>query len=54
MMFVSRKSKEEWFITPTIGVIDQSRHYGRPVFSIAFAWLRWRCKFMFGVDKWGE
>lgn len=50
--FKSVKVKNEWFITPAIGIIDRRNYYGYPVFAIAFAWLKWRCKVEVGVKRW--
>lgn len=52
MRFVSKRAKNEWFITPSFGIINERNYYGYPVIAIAFAWLRWRCKVEFGVKKW--
>ena len=52
VLFKGAIDKEQVFITPAIGVIDERRYYGYPVFSIAVAWLKWRCKIAFGVKKW--
>lgn len=53
MRFVPGKDRSQWFIIPTFGVIYQNKFTGCRRFSLAFAWLSWRCKIMFGVDKWG-
>ena len=52
MRFKGAIDKNQWFIIPSFGVINDSRYYGYPVFSIAFAWLCWRCKVQFGAKKW--
>ena len=49
----ARKSNNEWMLIPTFGIIDERHYYGYKVFSVAFAWLKWRCKVEFGVKKWG-
>ena len=51
MRFKKLIDKNQIFLIPCIGVINDSRYYGYPVFSIAFAWLIWRCKVQFGVKK---
>lgn len=50
--FKSAKDKHQVFIIPTVGVINDTYYFGYPVYSIAFAWLIWRCKVMFGVRRW--
>lgn len=50
--FKTQKSKKQWVILPTFGIINERAYYGYPVFAIAFAWLCWRCKVEFGVRKW--
>lgn len=45
-------NETQWFLTPVIGVIDERSYHGYPAISVAFAWLRWRCKVEFGVKKW--
>ena len=52
MRFKKSIDKNQIFLIPCIGVINDSWYYGYPVFSIAFAWLIWRCKVQFGVKKW--
>ena len=44
--------RNELFITPAIGVINERGYYGYPVIAVAFAWLFWRFKVEFGVKKW--
>lgn len=51
MTFVSSNTSNDWFITPCIGVIDERGYYGYPVFAIAFGWLKFRCKVVFGIKK---
>ena len=43
--------KDQWFLTPSIGIINETHYYGYPVASIAFAWLIWRVKVKIGVRK---
>lgn len=50
--FKAQKAKNEWFIIPSFGIINERFYYGYPVFAVAFAWLRWRCKVEIGVKKW--
>lgn len=45
-------AKNEWFLIPCIGIINERHYYGYRVFAVAFAWLRFRCKVEFGVKKW--
>lgn len=58
MRFVPGKARNEWFIVPSMGVIDERSYYGYRVIAVAFAWMRWRFKFEFGVKKskvrWGK
>lgn len=44
-------NKDQWFLTPCIGIINETHYYGYPVVSIAFAWLIWRVKVKIGVRK---
>lgn len=44
-------ARNEVFITPAIGVINERGYYGYPVIAIAFAWLHWRCKIEIGVRR---
>lgn len=44
--------KDQWFLTPCIGIINETHYYGYPVVSIAFAWLIWRAKIQIGVKKY--
>lgn len=53
MRFSWQVTKNEWFLIPCIGIIDERHFYGYTVFAVAFAWLRWRGKVEFGVKKWG-
>lgn len=41
--------KLQFFIIPTIGVIDKSRYYGYRTLCIAFAWAWFRYAVTFGV-----
>lgn len=50
MRFKWAKSKNQWFLIPCIGIIDE-RHYYDKVFAVAFAWLVWRFKVEFGVKR---
>jgi hypothetical protein len=43
--------KDQWFLTPCIGIINETHYYGYPVIDIAFAWLIWRAKIQIGVRK---
>lgn len=43
--------KNQWFLTPCIGIINDTQYYGYPVISIAFAWLIWLAKIQIGVRK---
>lgn len=52
MRFMYKTAKNEWFITPCVGVINECQYYGYPVIAIAFAWLRWRCKIEIGVKRY--
>lgn len=52
MRFSWAMAKNEWFLIPSIGIIDSRHYYGYTVFAVAFGWLRWRCKVEFGVKKW--
>lgn len=51
MRFKWAKSENQWFLIPCIGIIDERYYYGYKVFSVAFAWLRWRFKVKFGVKR---
>ena len=44
-------NKNQWFIIPCIGIINETHYYGYPVVSIAFAWLIWRAKVRIGARK---
>ena len=44
-------SKDQWFLIPCIGIINETHYYGYPVVSIAFAWLIWRAKVKIGARK---
>ena len=44
-------AKHQWFLTPSIGIINETHYYGYPVVSIAFAWLIWRVKVKIGARK---
>ena len=46
------KDKNQWFLSPCIGIIDERGYYGYKVFAIAFAWFRWRLKVEFGVKPY--
>lgn len=52
MRFAAAVDKKQVFLIPTIGWINERYYYGYPVWSIAFAWLTWRCKIVFGIKKW--
>ncbi len=53
MHFKGAFARNEVFITPTFGIINERGYYGYPVIAIGFAWLRWRCKIEIGVKKRG-
>ena len=42
----------QWFLIPCVGIINERFYYGYNVFSLAFAWLRFRCKVTFGIKRW--
>ena len=44
-------NKDQWFLTPSIGIINETHYYGYPVVSIGFAWLIWRVKVKIGARK---
>ena len=52
MRFKGAIDKYQWFIIPSIGVINARRYYGYTVIAIAFAWLIFRFKVEFGVKRW--
>ena len=52
MRFKPAIDKYQWFIIPSIGVINVSSYYGYPVFAIGFAWLIFRFKVEFGVKTY--
>lgn len=43
--------RDQWFLSPCIGIINHTRHYGYPVISIAFAWLIWHVRVQIGARK---
>ena len=51
MRILCAVNKDQWFLTPCIGIINETHYYGYPVVSIAFAWLIWRAKIRIGVKK---
>ena len=51
-VFRAATDKKQVFLIPTIGWINERYYYGYPAFSIAFAWLCWRCKVSFFVKRW--
>ena len=51
MRIMTAVVKDQWFLTPSIGIINETHYYGYPVASIAFAWLIWRVKVKIGVRK---
>ena len=53
MHFKGAFARNEVFITPAFGIINERGYYGYPVIAICFAWLRWRCKIEIGVKKRG-
>ena len=44
-------NKDQWFLIPCIGIINETNYYGYPVIDIAFGWLIWRAKIQIGVRK---
>lgn len=52
MRFKKAIDRNQWFLIPCIGIINERKYYGYPVFAIAFAWLVFRCKVSFGIKKW--
>ena len=52
MRFKAAIDKNQVFLIPTIGWINERYYYGYPVIAIAFAWLVFRCKVEFGLKKW--
>ena len=54
MIFKAAVDKKQVFLIPTVGWINERYYYGYPVFAIAFAWLTWRCKIVFGLKKWRD
>ena len=51
MRFKGAFVRNEFFITPAFGIINERGYYGYPVIAICFAWLRRRCKIEIGVKK---
>ena len=51
MIIRTAVDKNQWFLTPCIGIINATHYYGYPVIDIAFAWLIWRAKIRIGVRK---
>lgn len=51
MIIMTAVVKHQWFLTPCIGIINETHYYGYPVVSIAFAWLIWRVKVKIGARK---
>ena len=54
MNFRWQIDKQQVFIVPAIGYINEKYYYGYPVIAFAFAWLTFRCKVEFGVKKRGK
>ena len=52
MKFKTAIDKKQWFLIPCIGILNERYYYGYNAFSIAFAWLVFRCKVTFGLKKW--
>lgn len=50
--YSAAKSDNEWFVIPSVGIINERHYYGYTVIAVAFAWLKWRCKLEIGVKKW--
>jgi hypothetical protein len=53
MRFKTAIDKNQWFLLPCIGIIDERYYYGYNAFAVAFAWLVFRFKVEFGVKKCG-
>ena len=53
MRFKGAIDKNQWFIIPCIGVINERWYYGYPVIAVAFAFLIFRFKVEIGVKRWG-
>ena len=51
MIILCGVNKNQWFLTPCIGSINETHYYGYPVVYIAFAWLIWRVKVKIGARK---
>ena len=51
MRIMTAVVKDQWFLTPCIGIVNETHYYGYPVIDIAFAWLIWRAKIQIGVRK---
>lgn len=51
MTIMTAVDKNQWFLTPCFGIINETHYYGYPVVSIAFAWLIWRVKVQIGARK---
>ena len=51
MIIRTAVDKNQWFLTPCIGIINATHYYGYPVIDIDFAWLIWRAKIRIGVRK---
>lgn len=51
MIIKTAVQKDQWFLTPCIGIIKHTHYYGYPVISIAFAWLIWHARIEIGVRK---
>ena len=47
----TRVDRNQWFLLPCIGIINERYYYGYPVIAIAFAWLIFRAKIEIGVKK---
>ena len=51
MRFKGKFMRNEVFVTPAFGIINERGYYGYPVIAICFAWLRWSCKIEIGVKN---
>lgn len=51
MKFKAKIDWKQWFIIPCIGILDERSWRNELAFSIAFAWLIFRCKIGFRAAK---
>ena len=52
MRFSTSIDKNQWFLIPCVGIINERYYYGYNAFAVGFAWLVFRFKVEFGVKKW--